>query len=206
MNQTMKFIVDKISAMEGSITTSTINEDGRVNSIHDEDSIIDMMISIFGEDNIKKQRPRHWFDVLFFGIPLQIKSSSFSNNAADNFSAKKALLWAFTNMTESDIDRAKVSWKKFDNLLLSNLDENTSRDYYILVFNKDESTFHVHSLKTLETLTSNGSNLPFQINWKINRKVVNRNFTEAKKFVLSAYKSSIERAVNRHQGILNYDI
>ena len=205
MHSDLEFITQRLNSLNTTIKPSTLNEDGRVNSLNDEDALIEMLIQMFGKENVVKQPPRWWFDVLFFGIPLQIKSSSFSNNAADNFSAKKGILYALTDMTIEEVSSAPLSWKKFDNLLFKNMKDLPDRDYCILVFDKDTNKLHVRSLRTLETLTANGSNLPFQINWGKNQKIIKRDFSEAKNFILSAYKSSVMKSVNRHEGIMNYE-
>lgn len=202
---TLSFIKDKILQLEGKISPSSLDEDGRINSIFDEKQIIDLLIKQYGEKNVIKQKPKHWFDVSFYGIPLQIKSSSFGNGASDNFSSKKAILWALTNFTIEQVSKAPMEWSKFDELLLKNLKELPGRDYPILVFDKDERKFHTLSIRTLQVLTPNGSNLPFQINWQKNQKSILRDYEEAKNFILSAYKESARRAVKRHEGILNYD-
>ena len=58
-------------------------------------------------------------------------------------------------------------WKTFENLLKTHNKDN-NRDYYIIALNKTTGECHLQSLKSLEKITSNGNNLPFQIKWKDN--------------------------------------
>ena len=204
MTPDMDFISNKIAKLNEMIKPCTLHEDGRCNSLGDEESIIEMLRKHFGEKHVVKPRPRFWYDVLFFGIPLQIKSSSFSNNAADNFSSKRAILWALTDMTIEEVSKSPTAWKKFDETLFSRIDDLPNRDYHILVFDKDTKQLHIRSLRTLQSLTANGSNLPFQINWQKNLTIVKRDFEDAKDFILSGYRESASRAVGRHKGILSY--
>ena len=45
------------------IQVSESHEDGRVNSIDDEDTIIDLLIQKYGEENIEKPPARCWWEV-----------------------------------------------------------------------------------------------------------------------------------------------
>tara|TARA_B100000085_G_C18535393_1_gene509748 strand:- start:846 stop:1460 length:615 start_codon:yes stop_codon:yes gene_type:complete len=178
-----------------SITVSEKHGDGRVNSIDDEDTIIDLLIEKYGEENIEKPVERNWWDVKVFGYPLNIKTSKYGS-AADNFSSKAAILYALTDLTE---DEVKVqSWKKFENLLMNHSSEENNRDYYIFSLNKVTNEVHLASLKTLNKLTSNGNNLPFQIKWKDNITPVQRTHTEAYKFLVGCYADSVEKKQSAH--------
>ena len=50
------------------IAVSESHEDGRVNSIDDEDTIIDLLIEKYG-DNVEKPPARCWWDLKLFGYP-----------------------------------------------------------------------------------------------------------------------------------------
>ena len=113
------------------ITVSENHEDGRVNSIDDEDTIIDLLIEKYG-DNVEKPPARCWWDLKLFGYPINIKSSKFGS-AADNFSSKAAILYALTNLPESEVTCS--SWKQFQKKLQHNSSQLTPRDYYIIVLN-----------------------------------------------------------------------
>ena len=170
------------------------HEDGRVNSIDDEDTIIDLLIEKY-EDNIEKPPARCWWDVKIFGYPLNIKSSKFGS-AADNFSSKAAILYTLTNLPE---DKVSVpSWKKFQDALEKAEDGN--RDYYIIVLNKVSGLVYLQSLRSLNKLTSNGNNLPFQIKWKENVFPIQRDYRQAYDFLVESYKDSVRKKISAHSG------
>ena len=184
----------------GKMKANSGHEDGRVNSISDEDDIIKLLVDKFGENNIELQPPREWYDVRIYGIPCQIKSSDFIKGASDNFSSKLAILYAFTDLDEEELKSGTSTWKGWQNKLLEHRNDNNNRDYYILVFDKSTGNFHLQSLKMLKKLTPNGNNLPFQIKWKDNVDPVLRTGTEAYNFVIDIYAQSVEKKRNSHDG------
>jgi len=182
------------------ITVSENHEDGRVNSIDDENTIIDILSEKYGEENIQRPKARDWWDVRIFGYPLNLKSSKFGT-AADNFSSKAAILYALTDLPE---DKVKVtSWKKFQEALLKHTKEDNQRDYYIFALNKTTNEVHLSSLKTLSKITPNGNNLPFQIKWVDNTNPVSRTHRQAYEFLVECYKESVRRKINAHEGFEN---
>ena len=179
------------------ITVSEKHGDGRVNSIDDEDTIIDLLIEKYGEENIQKPKERNWWDVKVFGYPLNIKSSKYGS-AADNLSSKAAILYALTNLDESEVNVS--SWKKFQDALLNYSSEDNYRDYYIFSLNKQTNEVHLSSLKTLQKITPNGNNLPFQIKWADNTQPVQRTHRQAYEFLIECYKESVRRKISAHDG------
>lgn len=172
------------------------HEDGRVNSIGDEKTIIDILVSKYG-DNIEIPKSRDWWDVKVFGYPMNIKSSKYGS-AADNFSSKAAILYALTNLPE---DKVKViSWQNFQQALLKNSSEDNHRDYYIFSLNKVTNEVHLSSLKTLQKITPNGNNLPFQIKWSNNTEPVQRTHRQAYQFLVECYKESVRKKISAHNG------
>ena len=182
-----------------SIVVSENHEDGRVNSIDDEDTIIDLLVEKFG-DNIETPPPRCWWDVKVFGYPLNIKSSKFGN-AADNFSSKAAILYALTDLPEEEV--TCTSWKSFQNKLQMNSSQEKPRDYYIIVLDKTTNKVYLQSLKSLQKLTSNGNNLPFQIKWKDNTHPIERNYLQSYDFLIQCYKDSVRKKILSHDGFEN---
>lgn len=179
------------------ITVSEKHGDGRVNSIDDEDTIIDLLIEKYGVENIEKPKERNWWDVKVFGYPLNIKSSKYGS-AADNFSSKAAILYALTNLDEDKVNVS--SWKKFQDALKNYSSEDNNRDYYIFSLNKVTNEVHLTSLKSLNKLTPNGNNLPFQIKWKDNTNPVQRTHRQAYDFLVGCYKESVLKKVSAHDG------
>jgi len=182
-----------------SIVVSENHEDGRVNSIDDEDTIIDLLVEKFG-DNIETPPPRCWWDIKVFGYPLNIKSSKFGN-AADNFSSKAAILYALTDLPEEEV--TCTSWKSFQNKLQMNSSQEKPRDYYIIVLDKTTNKVYLQSLKSLQKLTSNGNNLPFQIKWKDNTHPIERNYLQSYDFLIQCYKDSVRKKILSHDGFEN---
>ena len=178
------------------IAVSESHEDGRVNSIDDEDTIIDLLIEKYG-DNVEKPPARCWWDIKVFGYPLNFKSSKFGS-AADNFSSKAAILYALTNIPEEEVTCS--SWKQFQKKLQHNSSQQTPRDYYIIVLDKTTNRVYLQSLKSLNKLTPNGNNLPFQIKWKDNVEPVQRNYGQAYDFLIECYKESVRKKIASHDG------
>ena len=196
MNTPSKLIevIDYLNSIETESNTS--HEDGRVNSIQDEVMFINTLRDKFGDENIVEPKAREWYDVRIFNIPVQFKSSSYSKGASDNFSSKAAILYALTTLNEDEV--SVRGWEQFEQALLLNQGEN-GRDYYIISMNKDENRFTLTSLKTLNKLTPNGNNLPFQIKWKDNTKRIERNHDDAYRFIVGCYKASVERKISVHK-------
>ena len=180
-----------------SIDVSEGHEDGRVNSIADEDTIIDLLIEKYGSENIIKPPPRCWWDVKIFGYYFNIKSSKYGS-AADNFSSKAAILYALTDLSEDKLNVS--SWKKFQDALKTYGGKENNRDYYILSLNKVTNEVHLTSLKSLNKLTANGNNLPFQIKWADNTQPVQRDYGQSYDFLVGCYKESVRKKINSHDG------
>ena len=172
------------------------HEDGRVNSINDEDKVISLLENEFGTENVERPAAREWWDVKVFGYYLQIKSSDVARKSADNFSSKSAILYALTYLPEDKITVQK--WSEFEEALLNYTDIENERDYYILVVDKKTGKAHLTSLKSLSKLTSNGNNLPFQIRWADNLTPQSNTFAEAKDLIIGAYKKSVLAKINAH--------
>ena len=190
-------LTEAVAYLTGLVTIAEGHEDGRVNSIEDEATVIQLLRDKYGADNVIEPKAREWFDVRLFGYPVQIKSSSYSKGASDNFSSKAAILYALTTLPEDAV--AVRGWEQFEQALLMNSGEDNGRDYYIISVNKDDSSVHLTSLKSLQKLTSNGNNLPFQIQWKNNIVPVDRGYDEAYRFIVGCYKQSVEKKLSVHK-------
>jgi len=117
---------------------------------------------------------------------------------SDNASAKKALLYCFTDV---DVDITNNTWEYFYTKIANPI--NTGRNYYYLVLDKNNATITLNSLLTLARVTSNGSNLPFQIPWKHNCVPVQRTFNEAYRFLIDVFKESVNKCISVHNGYEN---
>jgi hypothetical protein len=176
---------------------STNNRDGRVNSIEDEKTLIEVLVEKYNDD-IEEAKQRDWYDVRMFGFPNQLKSSDYGKKASDNFSAKLALLYALTDMTEEEIYKVRT-WSQFERSLRDRRDDNNNRDYYIISMDKKTGECHLSSLKTLNKITPNGNNLPFQIKWSENTQPVQRTGAESWDFLIECgYKPSVRKKLAQH--------
>ena len=182
---------------EVDIPVCTRHSDGRLNSAEDETTIIRILQDEYDEENIIEGVVRHWWDVKIFGYPVNIKSSAFKT--ADNFSAKGAVLYSLTNMTEEEITKIN-SFPDFEGELRKSKGEDNNRDYYCLVLNKTTNEVLMQGLKTLTKLTPNGNNLLFQINWSKNKEIIERSDKEGYEFLIGAYKESVSKKVGIHEG------
>tara|TARA_B110000971_G_scaffold109770_1_gene112495 strand:- start:2936 stop:3673 length:738 start_codon:yes stop_codon:yes gene_type:complete len=156
------------------IQCSTQNEDGRVNSNMDEDTIIKALIDQFG-NKIKKSKYRMWHDITAYDnlrgwIPINIKTTT--TKTSDNIGNLAMVLHAYAD-TNLELNRSYTNGNMSKILCakLANKEYNkTQKCYYFCVVNKtDTSDIIVNSLKGLTILTSNSNNLPFQVCWDKNR-------------------------------------
>lgn len=158
--------------------------DERISSNIQEEYIID---AISKEFKIKKPNARHWYDFSYKDKYVNIKITDPKKNASDNLSSKKGLYLALTGEEYNETN----DWGTFFKKLAENIKES-DKDYYFLVFFKGEKEILLTSLRSLEVLTPNGNNLPFQANWSKNKKIINRNFDEASKFLLTNLYESVK--------------
>jgi len=154
------------------IEFSSYSNDGRINSCMDEDKIIKLLISEF-KDRIIKPKFRMWYDILLFDylygwIPVNIKSTTMLTS--DNTGNLTMCVYAYTNQI---------------------LDINTKKDYYFIVFNKNDSNdIIINSLKGLNILTPNINNLPFQICWNKNRLFIYGKIKDKVKLFIDCLKKT----------------
>ena len=169
------------------------SHDGRVNSIANEDQIINLLKNKYS-NSVDIPNIRSWYD---FGlrkdnqeIYINIKVSDLDNGAADNLSSKIGMGYALTGIKDLPVD-----WHSFNEILANNL--KYGYDYYFLIVNKnDTSDIFWTSLKRIKELRSNGSNLPFQCDWGKNREPSGRSEYEAIKYILSVYVDSWDKKTN----------
>jgi hypothetical protein len=200
-NITIPSIFEQVKETLSNFTSSNSYDDGRTNSIVDENSAIDLLKDKF---NIIVPPPRHWYDVAIVDgtetYYCNIKSST--HKAADNLNARTAMLYCFTDV---DVDKLNqyTRWEEFEECMIKYKDAEIERNYYLIVLNKNDGSCVIQSLKTLQKLTPNGNNLPFQINWKDNMVCAERTHKEAREFVINAYKKSVKKKVEQHKNVDN---
>ena len=183
-------LIEAVKYLQQRVSASGRHEDGRVNSIDDEDAIIDELIAKYGTDNIQKPEKRCWYDVMMWGYPVNIKSSKMTN--ADNCISTKVMLYVFT---EAEL---RTGWKYFYTSMRCEKQE-TGRNYFFIVLDKNTGKVYLQSLRTLQKLTPNGSNLPFQIRWCDNLEPQERTWQESYDMVTGALKASVRALLSVHQ-------
>ena len=191
-------LIEAVEYLSGIVTISSRHEDGRINSIEDEDMVLELLSEHYGEENVIKPPPRSWWDLKLFGYHTNIKSSDFTNSASDNFSSKTAMLFALTDLPESEVEIN--GWQKWQTALKNNSGTENNRDYYIIVIDKSTGNVYLQTLKSLQVLTPNGNNLPFQINWARNTEIVERTYEEAYEFLVGCFKQSVMKKIEVHDG------
>ncbi|MBQ2672464.1 restriction endonuclease [Candidatus Saccharibacteria bacterium] len=179
-------------SLESLILVASSN-DGRVNSIANEDQIINLLRKKYPKE-IDVPNIRSWYDFGFRKnnqeIYVNVKVSYLNNGAADNLSSKIGMGYALTGIKDMPID-----WDSFNEMLAENL--RYGYDYYFLIVNKnDTSDIFWTSLKRIKELRPNGSNLPFQCDWGKNREPSGRSEDEATRYILSVYVSSWDKKTN----------
>jgi hypothetical protein len=202
-------LIEKLN--NASILYSNLQKDQRINSINDESTIIKKIINLYKTNKFLNYKldigpPRHWYDFALINnednddiIPFNIKVSSLNT---DNISSKKGIFYALTgeNPENHKIDRWDSFMKKIFELIPSSFP--SYKDYYFLVFNKKViNDCYWTSLKNLNELNSNASNLPFQSNWEKNRTRKERVYLDAVRFILTSLNKSHIKRFNSSQKV-----
>ena len=192
-------LIEAVEYLSGIVTISLRHEDGRLNSIDDEDMVIELLTEKYGEENIVKPSIRKWWDLKLFGYHINIKSSDFTNGRSDNLNSKAAMMFALTNLPESEINRHHFgNWPNWYTAFKNNSGTENNRDYYIIIIDKSTGNVYLQTLKSLQDLTPNGNNLPFQINWERNTEIVERTYEEAYEFLVGYLKQSVRKRLEPH--------
>jgi hypothetical protein len=156
---------------------SNISKDGRINSVLDEDKIINLIEKKY-KNNIRIPKERNWFDIVikdyYYGwIPVNIKTSKCSTS--DNTGNLAMCVYLYTNENlELNLDKTYNNGE-MSKILISKLEKKeynkiNKKDYYFIVVNKtNTSEIIINSVKGLKSLTPNINNLPFQVRWDKNK-------------------------------------
>ena len=165
-------------------------EDGRINSVMNEDEVIKIIAKEF---DIIPAKARNWFDFCietkndFYPVNIKITDTTH----ADNLNCKLGIYYALTGILPDFSN--EIPWISYFEKIKGNFGLDKHKDYYFLVCNKNNSKdVFVNSLKELQNLQPNGNNLPFQCKWNDNRKYYFRSFDEAQEFILSVFGESVK--------------
>lgn len=197
-------LVEKLKKQR--IQLSFNNEDGRVNSIFNEDELIKNIFDIYENLSlfekygllIEKAPARYWYDILIKNednsiiIPINIKISDLSFKSADNISSKAGVYFSLTGII---CEKYPNAWDSFFEKLSKNIKEHPSDYYFIIANKKNNEEIFINSLRRINTLTPNGNNPPFQCEWSKNKNMKERSFDEAKQYIIGTlYKTAKLRA------------
>lgn len=186
--------------------------DGRLESASFEDIITNFLLEnkeVF-DFNISVPNIREWYDLKIIcknGEIKYVNIKATNMKSSDNSANFRSLLYTYTNTEEyffndTNNNRKKDYLKLIDCVLNNNYSNN--RDYYFLVFDKSKNNIIINSLRYLNDITFNNSNLPFQINWSKNTE-----FSKDEK-TLKFYLDGINTKMNENSFdllyIKNYDI
>lgn len=175
------------------IKFSSINNDGRINSCIDEENIIKLLKNKYN-NKMKIPNIRMWYDILIYDylygwIPINIKTTT--TKSADNIGNMALCVYSYTNY-ELNLEKtynngimSEILYKKIKN---KEYNHKSKKDYYFLVFNKNNNEIIINSIKGLNHLTSNINNLPFQIKWKDNKNYTYSNINNRIKLFINTIK------------------
>lgn len=183
---------------------NTDSKDGRINSVKDEDDIVDILLNSELKDYIVIQGIRKVADVIFdIGtekVYFNIKTTN--GKSADNIFSKLGTLIAFTDIDEKDLKNS-ISWNEFTELLINNSKE-TDRDYYYLVVDKNNGRVMIRGLKELNTIKSNPSNI-LQMEWykEFDRPKRKNGFEDSFEYVSKIICESLTKDIDGKNNFLN---
>ncbi len=180
---------------KSNLCLSSNQNDGRINSILNEDEILKQIEKKF---DIDVPMQRNWADFYIDNIPINIKVTT--TKTADNASSKSGVYYALTG----EIYQGNNQWDNYLKKLKKNI-KDTTKDYYFLVISKDDtSEIFINSLKNITTLQPNGNNLPFQIKWCENKTLNPKSFNQTKKLLLGTMGQSIKLRADAYISFQEY--
>lgn len=189
---------------ENKFIANTDFKDGRINSVKDEDTIINMLEKSELNEYIVKQGIRKVADIVFKIndelIHFNIKTTD--GKSADNIFSKLGTLIAFTDIDSNKL-KSSITWNNFTDELFNNCKE-TSRDYYYLVVDKINSRVMIRGLKELNTIKTNPSNI-LQVEWykEFNRPKRAGSFKDSFNYVTGLISESLNKDISGKNNFLN---
>lgn len=193
----LKEVVDYLSKADFQLVTT--GQDGRLSSSQSERHVVQLLQNsnrwnVFSP-NVERGNNRTWYDVRIDNFYVDIKISACKTS--DNTNAKKAIYYFLTGKPPEQVSNTE---SKFFQEMRKHESPDENRDYYYLIINKNDlSDVFAVNLKGLPHTSPNGRNLPFQSNWGKCRTPENRNWRDARDFLLSAWAKSIRKAIDGHR-------
>lgn len=175
---------------------SKSNSDGRINSVMDEETIINLLIAEFPL-NIERADDRCWHDMVFvwdnFRYYINIKCST---GQTDNALNKKAIVYSLSTLDPDAIAKS-MNINKMVTYINDNPKEtrSPSKEYYYLYVDKIDGSVILKSLLDIQHFVANSINI-LQINWKKEKRDAHQfnsmDINEARHNVLSVVTKSIK--------------
>lgn len=210
---TLDTLAARLNALVGAdhlnITHTKTGAEGRSTSIENEHEIRSALQDYFEQsggtlDSFSLSIPagtRFWYDFALVGsdgsiVPVNIKATT--SRSPDNCGSKEGVYFSLTGLLPSaavcrDYDSYFHALGEGISTALED-SARQARDYHFLVCLKgrgEAPRFFTQSLRSIESLTPNGNNPPFQCHWARNQKPANRDFAAGALNVLMAYKASM---------------
>lgn len=175
--------------------------DGRTDSTFAETHIVKMLKEAnkwnIYSPNKETNNNRAWYDVKIDGLYIDIKVSRCAGN--DNTQAKKAIYYLLTG--NENVESIPERGDAFFQMMKENENPDEIRDYYYLVINKnDTNDIFAISLKGITDCSIAPNNPPFQVNWNKNRIPTERNWEEAKAYLLGTWAKSLKQLIKLRMG------
>ncbi|MCZ0931905.1 MAG: hypothetical protein OXJ52_01980 [Oligoflexia bacterium] len=135
-----------------------------------------------------KKVDNNWYDIKVEDLYCDIKISELKSS--DNTGATRHIFYLLTGE-----EPPKTSHNIFEKMKGSEKPCEL-RDFYYLIVNKDKpADCFIVSLKGFKKVNPNPRNQPFQCNWNENRGITQRNWREAKEYLLSKWAVSIKKQI-----------
>jgi hypothetical protein len=193
LNNLVQFLQETIA---NNLVFSNAYNDGRVNSVKDEASVIKLLKDEYGDDIIEPP-PRTWFDVAYKSpnvtYYINIKCST---GKTDNAFCKKAVIYSLCDIEPENV-KGNINYNTLMTIIAESM--KTSRDvrkeYFYLYIDKNDGNVFLKSILDIQNFVSNPINI-LQINWKKEKKDMamfnDSNISEAKKRLLSVVSRSLK--------------
>lgn len=203
---TPQILTDIVTFLKEHLSKNTLlaevaeNGDGRTTSIIDEQHIIEILKQSKFQQYIQEPNARQPGDILVhdpvLGMVHVVNIKSTTCKAPDNATSKLGFLYAFTDISLNELPSSILD-KKFAQLMESRKKDIPGKDYWYLVFDKnDMSRVLLRGSKQIVKWKYNPSNL-LQIHWGDEWKVpeAGHTFDEAFDAVYGGIKKCIKKKV-----------
>lgn len=217
LEEALSLLVEAFKSAPTSLSQSS--GDGRLDSATNEAPIVKRIETLshsipffatnglkIGTPNLNTNNNREWYDFAIesadtsvhnYFMPVNVKITNMNTKASDNLSCKLGIFYALTGLLPKSVALSNTkSWDDFMSKCDVNMGTYQHRDYYFFVVNKqDVKDAFWNSLRCLPSLVPNGNNLPFQCKWADSRVRIERDYFEARDFILSCLKKSIKQRI-----------